>query len=172
MSRGLVARRRDSRLILSFFRLNSVQGVRSYKTMAQAASQAASAAPDSTEPTAAASSSSSSITVRELFKPTTSLLPLFQAIPHTRPEGDFYLPSELKSLLTSYITTHALSHPRDQKFVQLDAVLSESLLKKGEDLEVMGKEEAGRRVKEGCVAWWSLERKGEERVVKYVFLLV
>lgn len=35
-------------------------------------------------------------------------------------------------------------------------------------MEVMGKEEAGRRVKEGCVAWWSLERKGEERVVKYV----
>lgn len=86
--------------------------------------------------------------------------------PTCRPEGDLYLAHQLKATLTSYITSQNLSHPRDQKFLKLDGLLSEVLLKKGESLDTMAKEEAHRRLKDGCTTHWSLEKKGEERVVK------
>ncbi|ORY72895.1 hypothetical protein BCR35DRAFT_307416 [Leucosporidium creatinivorum] len=147
-----------------------VQGVRSYKTMAQAATQAAAAAaPEAAEGGAGSSSagsSSSSVVVKELFKPSSSILPIFQAVEHTRPESDLYLPTELKSLLTTYIASQSLSHPRDQKFIKLDPLLGEILLKKGESVDVLTKEDANRRLRDGCTAWWSMEKKGEEKVVK------
>lgn len=84
---------------------------------------------------------------------------------HFSPESDLYLPTELKSLLTTYISSHSLSHPRDQKFIKLDPLLQEILLKKGESVDLLTKEDANKRLRDGCTAWWSMERRGEEKVV-------
>lgn len=95
--------------------------------------------------------------------PSSLLPPRFTAF---SPESDLYLPTELKFLLTSYISSHSLSHPRDQKFIKLDPLLQEILLKKGESLDVLTKEDANKRLRDGCTTWWSMERRGEEKVVK------
>lgn len=85
-----------------------------------------------------------------------------------RPKDDLYLPADLKTLLLAYIETHSLSHPRDLKFILLDPLLSECLLKKGEVLDVMTKDDALKRLKEECGKWYSVSRAGSDPIIKSV----
>ena len=60
-------------------------------------------------------------------------------------------------MLLDYVTAVSLVHPRDHKFIQLDSVLQESLLKKGEILDIMTKDEAVKRLRDDCQKWFSVE---------------
>ncbi|KAL8291415.1 hypothetical protein RQP46_002393 [Phenoliferia psychrophenolica] len=139
-----------------------VVAARSYKTIAQAGASADKA-------TAGASTSSSSaspsVSVRELFKPPSPFLALLPASA-SRPENDLFLPSELKKLLTDYIASASLTHPRDAKFIQPDASLSSLLLKKGEVLDVLTKDDALKRLKDVSTRFFEVTKGGEEPVVK------
>jgi translation initiation factor 2D len=77
-----------------------------------------------------------------------------------------YLAAELKAILYSYIKEENLTHSGDQKFIRLDELLTESLLKKGEILDVLSKDEALQRLKNACHEHYEMIKPGQEGVVK------
>lgn len=99
--------------------------------------------------------------MRELYKATSASLPLFQAATFSRPENDLYTHGELKAMLLQYAKDNNLVHPRDQRHLVLDEVLAGVVLKKGEALELMSKDQALERLKGGCTDWWEHQRDGE-----------
>ena len=99
--------------------------------------------------------------MRELYKATSSSLPLFQATAFSRPANDLYTHGELKALLLQYANDNKLVHPRDQRHLVLDEVLTSVILKKGEALELVSKDQALERLKAGCAEWWEHQREGE-----------
>ncbi|SCV73230.1 BQ2448_7155 [Microbotryum intermedium] len=151
---------------VSSLRAYSVQVVRSYKTLAQAHAQAAQASSNASEADVGPNGSSSctklgspsSVVITELFKPTSDILPIFQDVDHPRPERDLYLPVELKKILTTYITSHSLTHPREPAFLTLDETLSHCLLKKSETLDLLKRSDAITRFQSSCQAYYSITR--------------
>ncbi|KDE03135.1 hypothetical protein MVLG_06358 [Microbotryum lychnidis-dioicae p1A1 Lamole] len=143
-----------------------VQAVRIYKTLAQAQAQAVQASSKKSEADlgpggsslSEISSSSSSVVITELFKPTSDVLAIFQDIDHPRPERDLYLPVELKKILTTYITSHSLTHPRDPAFLTPDETLSHCLLKKSESLDLLKRSDAITRFQSSCQPYYSVAR--------------
>ncbi|KAM0747852.1 hypothetical protein T439DRAFT_328520 [Meredithblackwellia eburnea MCA 4105] len=147
-----------------------VEAVRSYKTIAQGSSSSPSDSPTTNITTGGSSSSNSSaadVVVRELFKPPSAFRGILPDEVE-QPDHDLYTSAQLKSALLSYVTSHSISHPRDQKFIQLspDDALTSVLLKKGEDLDVMSKDEALKRLKEAGTKFWELRKGKEDPVVK------
>ncbi|SCZ94489.1 BZ3500_MvSof-1268-A1-R1_Chr12-2g03933 [Microbotryum saponariae] len=143
-----------------------VQAVRIYKTLAQAQARAVQASSKGSEADlgpsgsslSAISSSSSSVVITELFKPTSDVLAIFQDVDHPRPERDLYLPVELKKILTTYITSHSLTHPRDPAFLTPDDTLSHCLLKKSESLDLLKRSDAITRFQSSCQPYYSVAR--------------
>lgn len=164
---------------------SSVQAARSYKTIAQAGASADKAAATGS---ASSSAAATSVAVRELYKPPPAVQALItpsapRCVPYPihltyslpvydSPENDLYLPAELKKLLMDYIASASLTHPRDAKFVRPDAALSAALLKKGEVLDVLTKDDALKRLKDSCVRFFEVRRWAEEAVVKCVSALL
>ena len=136
----------------------SVQTARGYKTLAQAAKQEVKAAAAADAP---ASTPSAPTSVRELYKATSASLPLFQATAFPRPENDLYTHGELKAMLLQYAKDNKLVHPRDQRHLIVDEVLAGVLLKKGEALELISKDQALEKLKGACAEWWEQTRDGE-----------
>ncbi|KAK4051480.1 hypothetical protein OIO90_004694 [Microbotryomycetes sp. JL221] len=145
-----------------------VQTFRPYRTLASTPS--ASTAGSSTDTQHSANGSGSKIAgdvaVHELYKATSSTLPVFQAVDHERPELDLYTFHDLKKLLSEYSALEQLVHPRDQKYITPNETLSKMLLKTDEQVEVLSKDEAHKRFVAACQPYWTLQRRGGDKIVK------
>ncbi|KZT54753.1 hypothetical protein CALCODRAFT_438092 [Calocera cornea HHB12733] len=97
------------------------------------------------------------IAIMELYKPHGASTALFDAIKQSTDE--LYSVVEVRTLLLDYVKEHSLVHPREQGFIVLDEVLQEVLLKKGEDIEFMRRDDALERLKSKMQAWYSIPLK-------------
>ncbi|GAA5869539.1 hypothetical protein JCM8547_001518 [Rhodosporidiobolus lusitaniae] len=142
------------------------------------------------------SSSSSDVEVIEYFKPQSSAVQaLLSHVEHDRPSNSLYTSAQLSTLLRTFFTTFSLPHPRSSKLLLLTPtshpspssltleqesameLLASVVCGKGESPEGYGekegrkglveREKVGERVRQGCVGFWGLRRKGEgEEVIK------
>ncbi|GAA5903985.1 hypothetical protein JCM5296_002473, partial [Sporobolomyces johnsonii] len=169
-----------------------VEALRPFRTLAQDAAAEAKAAAASTSSSGADASSSApapsgagAVTVQEYFKPSGAVRELLGHVEHDRPTNDLYPPTLLRTSLLAFATKYTLSHPRDQKYLllsptshpspsslsleQLGAMelLAAALLKKGEELGMVSKEEAVKRLRAaGCTGYWGVRKGGGEETVK------
>ncbi|GAA5969333.1 hypothetical protein JCM21900_002814 [Sporobolomyces salmonicolor] len=168
-----------------------VEALRPFRTLAQDAAAEAKAAAASASSSGADASSSApapsgagAVTVQEYFKPSGAVREFLGHVEHDRPPNDLYPPTLLRTSLLSFASKYALSHPRDQKYLllsptshpspsslsleQLSAMelLAAALLKKGEDLGMVSKEEASKRLRAACTGYWGVRQGGGEETVK------
>ncbi|KAK4049996.1 hypothetical protein OIV83_003820 [Microbotryomycetes sp. JL201] len=108
----------------------------------------------------------SDVTVKELYKATSTTLPVFQAVDHDRPELDLYTAHEIKKILSTYYGKGNLVHPRDQKYITPDDALSAALLKRDEAVDVLSKDDAHKRFLNACQSYWVVQRPGQDNIVK------
>ncbi|KZO97637.1 eukaryotic translation initiation factor SUI1 family protein [Calocera viscosa TUFC12733] len=105
------------------------------------------------------------IAIMELYKPHGVSTALFDAVKQNTDE--LYTGVEVRTLLLDYVKEHSLVHPREQGFIILDELLQDVLLKKGEDIEFMRRDDALDRLKSKMQPWYSIPLKeGEPPVVK------
>jgi len=105
------------------------------------------------------------IAIVELYKPHGASMALFDAVKQSTDE--LYNTVEVRTTLLEYVKEHSLVHPREQGFIVLDELLQDVLLKKGEELEFMRREDALDRLKSKMQAWHSIPLKeGDPPVIR------
>lgn len=77
-----------------------------------------------------------------------------------------YTLHDVKTQLTNYIASHRLQHPREGKYFVLDETLGLLLLKPGEQVEFMTKEDAMERLEKQCEAWYRMTVGGKSSLKK------
>jgi translation initiation factor 2D len=111
-------------------------------------------------------------------------------IKKSREQQRYFTSSELKTLLDQYISSHSLVHPRDRKYVILDATLKSVFASpqkpKGRDGHgrerdgtaaaadagdtYFTREELLTKLKAAMQPWYEIRKGGKEGIRKYVFL--
>jgi hypothetical protein len=84
--------------------------------------------------------------------------------PENSPEDSLHPPGEVRKILDDYIATHSLVHPREKKYIVLDAVLRACLQRKSDpkDLEFLSRQEAHERLQSGMQPWHEISVHGAE----------
>ncbi|GAA5891504.1 hypothetical protein JCM8208_007305 [Rhodotorula glutinis] len=133
--------------------------------------------------------------VKELWKLSgDGVKELFRHVDHERPANDLYTTSQLSTLLRRFTDAHSLSHPSHRALLLLTPsahpnppslsleqesaieLVARVVLKKGETADAygaekgaagcVGRDEALRRIKSGCTAFWGYKKDGDEVIKK------
>lgn len=64
--------------------------------------------------------------------------------------------AQIRTHVVAYIKSHSLVHPRDQSFILLDDALKTAVLKKGEKVEFIKRDEAVDRLRNGMQSWYEI----------------
>jgi len=112
-------------------------------------------------------------------------------IKKSREQQQYFTSSEVKTLLDRYISSHSLVHPRDRKYIVLDATLKSVLAppQKPKNRDGHGQEHDGTagaaggtgdayftreelltKLKVAMQPWYEIRKGGKEGIRKYVFL--
>ncbi|KAF7329716.1 Eukaryotic translation initiation factor SUI1 family protein [Mycena kentingensis (nom. inval.)] len=149
----------------------SVEAHRKFATVKDVETTAAKKAAREEQKREAEAESGHWVVVRELWKPHVKSLALFEAAGGNT--KTLYEATEVRSLLNAYITANALVNPREQAYINLDALLTDTIAakgKKGKEIaapeEFMKREELTKRVLEQMQAWHEIIAPGKDAVTK------
>ncbi|KAF7331157.1 Eukaryotic translation initiation factor SUI1 family protein [Mycena sanguinolenta] len=116
------------------------------------------------------------VEIKELWKPHLRSLELFEALGGSG--KTLYELTEIRTLLNNYITSKALVNPREQAYINLDSVLSDTVAAKAKKtkgtetapaaapVEFMKRDELTRAILEQMQSWYEVTAPGKDPVVK------
>ncbi|KAG0034048.1 hypothetical protein BGZ81_006389 [Podila clonocystis] len=102
--------------------------------------------------------------VMEAYRPNGNSVPLFENT--NRSKDGYYTLQELRALLAEYFKEHNLTDPKNQRVIKLDETLREALLRKGENVDRIPRDQTSDRLVGNMVLHHFVGYKGQP--VKFV----